>query len=121
MLVETPSGSSLLGRDWLAALNIPLQELLVMQTVSDTNLQSILNSHKELFKDELGLLRGVKTKLYVHDSCKPCFFKPRTVPYAIREKVEVELDRLEKAGVIEKVRFSDGQRQLSQYRSVMAA
>eukprot|EP00731_Ephydatia_muelleri_P017292 Em0010g390a len=104
VMLRTYSGEklSIRGRDWLAALNIPLQELLVMQTVSDTNLQSILNSHKELFKDELGLLRGVKTKLYVHDSCKPCFFKPRTVPYAIREKVEVELDRLEKAGVIEK-------------------
>ena len=110
VLIETLSGPrkwSLSGRDWLAAFNIPQQELSVMHTVSATNLQSILNSHKELFKDELGLLRGVKTKLYVHDSCKPCFFKPRTVPYTIREKVEAELNRHEKAGVIEKGRFSE--------------
>lgn len=72
-----------------------------MHTGSTEHLQS------DLFRDELGLLRGLKTKLYVKDSCKPCFFKPRTVPYAIRWKVEAELDRLEKAGVIEKVRFSE--------------
>ena len=44
--------------------------------------------------------------LFVHDSCKPAFFKARTVPYALRKKVEAELDRLEKVGVIEKVQFS---------------
>ena len=35
------------------------------------------------------------------------FFKPRPIPYAIREAMENELDRLESIGIIEKVEHSD--------------
>ena len=56
------NGPSLLGSDWLAVLKIPLQEL---HTGSAKNLKSILNNHTEHFKDEVGLLMEVKTKLYI--------------------------------------------------------
>ena len=106
LLVVRGNDPSLLGRDWLSALNINLQELSVLHTGGIKNLQGILDSHAELFKDELGLVKGTKVKLFVSDSSKPAFFKARTVPYALRKKVEAELDRLEKDGVIEKVQFS---------------
>ena len=46
-------------------------------------------------------------KLHVDKSVKLMFFKPRLVPFALSQRVEAELDRLEKAGIIESVRFSD--------------
>eukprot|EP00731_Ephydatia_muelleri_P004369 Em0002g545a len=106
LLVVRGNGPSLLGRDWLSALNINLQELSVLHTRGIRNLQGILDSHVELFKDELGLVKGTKVKLFVDDSCKPAFFKARTVPYALQNKVEAELDRLKKVGFIEKVQLS---------------
>ena len=36
----------------------------------------------------------------------PRFFKPRSVPYAMKGKVEEELERLQKLGIIEPVQFS---------------
>ena len=75
LLVVRGNDPSLLGRDWLSALNINLQELSVLHTGGIKNLQGILNSHAELFKDKLGLVKATKVKLFVDDSCKPAFFK----------------------------------------------
>lgn len=35
------------------------------------------------------------------------FFKPRSVPYAMKYKVEKELERLQQLGVIESIQFSN--------------
>ena len=48
-----------------------------------------------------------KAKLAVKPGAKPIFVRPRAVPFALREPLEKELDRLEEAGVIEKVAHSD--------------
>ena len=37
----------------------------------------------------------------------PIFHKARPVPYALREKIEQDLERLEKAGTTESVQYSD--------------
>ena len=38
---------------------------------------------------------------------KPVFYRPRSVPYAIKEAIEKEIERLEKDGIIEKVEHSE--------------
>ena len=106
LLIVRGNGPSLLGRDWVSVLALKLEELSVLHTRNGDSLQGILERHAEMFQDELGLVRGLKVKLHVKDSAKPRFYKARPVPYALREKVEAELVRLEKSGVIEKVQFS---------------
>ena len=60
-----------------------------------------------MFKEGLGELREVKAKIYVDKDERPRFFKPHQVPFAIRQKVEEELERLQTLGVIQPVQFSD--------------
>ena len=49
-----------------------------------------------MFKDELGTMKGVKARLFVKPGSSPKFFKPRSVPHALKGAIEQELDRLER-------------------------
>lgn len=70
-------------------------------------IKDILGKYADVFKDELGTLHGTTVKLCVDPKARPRFFKPRPVPYAMKAKVEAELDRLQQLGVIEPIEFSD--------------
>ena len=61
----------------------------------------------EVFNNKLGPLKDVKIHIPVPADATPRFFKPRSVPYALRDRVEVELDELEKQGVWKKVQYSN--------------
>ena len=98
------TGPSLMGRNWLHKLKPALS---VFHIRPDNDVQELLGRHEDLFKDELGLLKGCAVTIRVKASAKPSFYKPRTVPFALRGRVEQELDRLERMGVIEAVTFSE--------------
>ena len=105
LVVTKEEGPPLLGRDWLAALRLDWKTIF---TVSPTlSLQQILEKHAEVFKEGLGELRSVKAKIYVSKGEQPQFFPPRPVSFALRQKVEEELERLQSLGVIRPVQFSD--------------
>ena len=70
-------------------------------------LESLFQKYDMVFNEDLGTLQSAATTLHVKPNATPKFFKPRPVPYAIRESMELELDRLESTGIIEKVEHSD--------------
>ena len=96
----------MLGRDWLAKIQLDWQNLRRLHTVRQDSLQDIFAHHANVFNKELGLVKQT-VKIHIDPDAKPHFYKPRTVPYALCAKVEQELDRLEKAGTIEWTQFSD--------------
>ena len=51
-------------------------------------------------------MQGMKAKFHIHPDATPKFCKARPVPYALKAKVEAELNRLEKNGVIRHVEFA---------------
>ena len=105
LLVVEGQGPNLLGRDLLQHIRLNWQEIFCLQRTSP--LQHILQQHQDVFKEELGTMKGLTAKLYVDGSVTPRFCKARSVPYAMRQKVDDELQRLQTEGIIEPVQFSE--------------
>ena len=111
LVVVAGKGPTLMGRNWLKSLDVQWQSSVGVHHMSGSSVPSGLNAvlgrHVNLFKDELGLIKGVKATFSVDKTAIPRFFRARSVPFALRDKVEAELDRLVKAGILRPVRFSD--------------
>ena len=104
LLVIPGAGPPLLGRDWLNVLRLDWKS--IFQVHSQRSLQDVLEAYSEVFEEELGTVKGVFTKIHVADTAIPKFHKARSVPFALRGKVEKELERLQKQGIIEPVQFA---------------
>ena len=124
LYVINGEGVNLIGRDWLSVIRLKWNNLFdnygkkseytckldehdVRKPVCD-KLSDILNKHAEIFNDELGTLKGMKAKLIVKENAKPKFCKARSVPFAYKEAVEKEIDRLEETGVIVLLQIRNG-------------
>ena len=105
LLVVPGNGPCLLGRDWLSHLRLDWAEIHHISHAD--SLQVVLDRHTTVFKESLGRVEGVTAKIHVDSTAQPKFFKARPVPYALREKLEKELDHLVKEGVIQPVTHSD--------------
>ena len=57
-----------------------------MSDCQNINLQNILNKHKAVFNDELGLLKKIDVNIPIDMNIMPKFFKACAVPYALKEK-----------------------------------
>ena len=104
LLVIKGRGPSLFGRNWLEKIKVNWSYVNHLQ---DSAVDRVVNKHKNLFRDELGTLKGMTAKILVTPNAQPRFFKPRPVPYLLKEKVGIEIERLQQAGIIKPVKFSD--------------
>ncbi|XP_026314449.1 LOW QUALITY PROTEIN: uncharacterized protein K02A2.6-like [Hyposmocoma kahamanoa] len=102
-------GPPLLGRDFISVFNLELTPVHFCNHVpsDDYELQSLLKQHAKVFSDQLGCFNKYKIKLSLKEGARPVFFKARPVAFALREKIEQELDRLCNIGVIEPVECSE--------------
>ena len=64
-------------------------------------------AHEALFRRELGTITCAKAELHMDPQVSPAFHRPQQVPFAQRQKVEDELIRLEKKGIIRPRKFSE--------------
>ncbi len=105
LLVIRGTGANLLGRNWLQRIRLDWQGICQLRQTS--SLLETLQRHAEVFRDELGEITGMEAKIDVDPQVQPRFCKARPVPFALRDKVEVELERLQKEGIIEAVQTAD--------------
>lgn len=108
LFVIKNGGPPLCGRTWLRQLNIEkinINDFLLNNLTDETLIQNLRYDFPTVFAPGLGTC-SKKISLTLTDS-KPVFVKARSLPLALREPVERELQRLEAEGTIYKVDYSD--------------
>ncbi|XP_054259880.1 uncharacterized protein K02A2.6-like [Macrosteles quadrilineatus] len=99
---------AIFGREWIREVKLDWAELkTVSNNTTSTALEDLLDEFKELFEPGVGLIPHKKAHLQLVEGARPIFVKARPVPYALTEKVELELNRLKEAGIISKTDKSD--------------
>ena len=93
LIVVDGDGPPLLGRNWLKELQLNWHNTFLVSKTE--TLSDILKRHEKVFNKGLGTIKGFKADINLQDGAKTVFCKARPVPYALRQKVEEELDRLE--------------------------
>ena len=74
---------------------------------TDIRVERLNKLYAEVFKPELGTVKGVTAKLHLKGNATPVFQRPRLVPYALRFAVQEELKRVENDGVLKPVEASN--------------
>ena len=84
-----------------------INALSTQQGVISDRLEKVLQDFSELFSDGIGLLKDFKAHFEVPATKAPVFCKARHLPFAMKSRVERELEQLETNGVIRRVVHSD--------------
>ena len=104
LIIVKGEGPSLFCRNWLQQDRLDWRVVYFLRPLS---LQSVLQHHKALFQEGLGALWGREVKIVTDPEATPRFCMVRSVPYALRDKVDAELSRLVEEGTLEPVQFAD--------------
>ncbi|RVE41173.1 hypothetical protein evm_014177 [Chilo suppressalis] len=107
----------LLGRDWIYLFNAFKgfrDSLTQVNQVSSGNslhalsLQKLFEKYSDLFDNKnVGEIKGEPAALHLKPNAKPAFFRARPVPFALKDRVEQEIDNLARDGVLVKVDYSE--------------
>ena len=93
LLVVPGNGSSLLGRDWLEELRLDWTTIgqLRHEEAMPARLKELLDKHSAVFSDGLGAFNGPPITLKLKVNAQPKFLKARNVPFALKNKVDQQL------------------------------
>ncbi len=114
LIVVKGDGNSLLGRTWIVALKLDVNKFVksadihtISQVAPADLIEPVLNMFQEVFKPGLGHCANAKAKLLLKPGAQPRFFKARPMPFAMKEKVEADLHRLEQLGVLTPIQTAE--------------
>lgn len=107
LLVVPGKGPSLLGRNWLTSIPLDWHKIHEVHVLKSPEIGTLLKKYTDVFEDKLGTIKDVEADIHVDPEATPRYLKARPVPYALREKVTDELQKLEDAGIIERVKYSE--------------
>ena len=97
-------------RDWLSCIRLNWRQISkVMSSLTNPQdcLDALLSQYQVVFSECLCTITPYQATLHLKEETTPRFFKLHPVPFALREQVGKELDRLEMLGVLEKTTFCE--------------
>lgn len=106
IFVVRGSGPPLLGRDFISQFELQLSPIKYCEQTIDVS-KLFYARYPDLFSGKLGCFNKYKVKLTLKEGSKPVFCKARPVAFALRDKVESEIDRLVGLGVLRPVEHSE--------------
>eukprot|EP00731_Ephydatia_muelleri_P006003 Em0003g251a len=106
--VVKEDGPSLIGRDWLQQIKLDWSAMChwISPSQSDQMVKTLMRKYADVFKAELGTMKGVKAKLVLKAGVVPRFIRPRPIPFALKEAVEQEIRHLEEQGILRRITHS---------------
>ena len=109
LLVVAGSGCSLLGRDWLEQLRLDWTtiKLLHQEEAMPSRLKELLDKYSAVFADGLGTFNRAPISLKLKENAQPRFLKARNVPFALKNKVDQQLQREIDDGILFPVECSE--------------
>ncbi len=111
LVIVAGNGPTLPGRNWLQHIQLDWTEMgirAIKHSSPAESLEAIKKRYESsVFSEGLGCITPFKANIIVKSDAQPKFYKPRPVPFSIKEAVGEELDRLESEGIIERVNHSD--------------
>ena len=105
LVIVRGNGPALFGRDWLLKIRLDWHSI-TYHTVVHPELEKLLQKYEVVFREELGTIGVPPVHLSVKENSQPKFVPARSVPFAIKDAIAQDLERLQSLGIIEKVEFS---------------
>lgn len=112
LIVVKGNGPALCGRNWLDSIKMDWKTIKMVsenakQPSAPKSIPEVLEKYSQVFKDELGTLKEIKATISVKTDATPRFHKSRPLPFAMKARVEEELQRLENENIISPVKHSE--------------
>lgn len=122
--VISNGGPSILGREWIKNFGLKLQLVSIIARVGggsdggagftqannpdrENIAKKLTQKYPEVFSDKIGRYRYSRVPLFLKPYTKPVFCRLRPVPWAYKEEMEKELDRMVKENILTPVQSSD--------------
>ena len=100
----------LLGRDWLGRVRLNWTKIfsdMQLGSINALNIDSIKEEFPDVFKEELGMLKGIEVEIELQQGVSPKFCKSRPIPFSLRSQVEQTLQQQVADGELVPVDQSD--------------